>query len=62
MRYSKTFKAKMVQKLADPRGLTAGELAQEVGVHQTTLSRWLREAGRVADRDICSFPTIPGDP
>ena len=52
MRYSETFKAKMVQKLADPRGPSAGQLAQEVGVPQTTLSRWLREAGRVGGRDV----------
>ena len=49
MRYSDAFKAKMVRKLAAPQGPTANQLAQEVGVHQTTLSRWLREAGTVAD-------------
>lgn len=49
MLYSDSFKAKMVQKLADPHGPTATELAREVGVHQTTLSRWLRQAGRVAE-------------
>ena len=30
----------MVQKLADPRGPSANQLAQEVGVPQSTLSRW----------------------
>ena len=59
MPYSTAFKAKMVQKLADPRGPTAGQLAQEVGVHQTTLSRWLREAGRVADRDVLILSSHP---
>ena len=37
----------MVQQLADPWGPSANQLAKEVGVHQSTLSRWLRAAGRV---------------
>ena len=44
--YSESFKAKMVQKMAAPGGPSANALAQEVGIHQSTLSRWLR-AGRV---------------
>ncbi len=44
--YSEAFKAKMVGKLAAPGGPSANALAQEVGIHQSTLSRWLR-AGRV---------------
>jgi transposase-like protein len=39
----------MVERLAGPRGTSANALAEEVGVHQSTLSRWLREAGTVAD-------------
>jgi transposase len=62
MPYSDAFKATMVQKLAGPRGPTATQLAREVGVHQTTLSRWLRQAGRVATQDVlllCDHPRRP---
>jgi transposase-like protein len=34
----------MVQRLAGPKAVPANQLAQEVGVHQSTLSRWLRDA------------------
>ena len=44
MQYSDAFKAKMVQKLSGPKAMSAAALAQEVGVSQPTLSRWLREA------------------
>lgn len=37
----------MIQKLTSPRGPSVDELAAKVGVHQTTLSRWLREATTV---------------
>ena len=40
--YSETFKAQMVQKMLAPGGPSANALAQEVGIHQSTLSRWLR--------------------
>lgn len=46
--YSQAFKAEMVKKLATPGGPSASTLADEVGVHQSTLSRWLREADTVA--------------
>jgi transposase len=45
--YSEAFKAKMVQRLARPGGPSANVLAASIGVSQPTLSRWLREAGRV---------------
>jgi len=44
MQYSETFKSQMVQKLTRPGGPSANALSGEVGVHQSTLSRWLREA------------------
>jgi len=44
MNYSETFKAQMVQKLTYPGGPSATGLSREVGVHQCTLSRWVREA------------------
>ena len=46
MSYATGFKASMVQKLATPGGPSATQLAEEVGVPQSTLSRWLRQAGR----------------
>jgi transposase len=45
MQYSESFKATMVQKMV--AGRSASSLSQEVGVNQPTLSRWLREAGRL---------------
>jgi transposase len=55
MKYSKEFKATMVQKLADPSGPSATRLATEVGIHQATLSRWLREAGRINGSTVVPF-------
>lgn len=42
--YSTVFRSKMVRRLAAPGGPSANALAEEVGISQTTLSRWLREA------------------
>lgn len=42
--YSEAFKSKMVQRMMGPRALTASALAEEVGLNQSTLSRWLRAA------------------
>jgi transcriptional regulator with XRE-family HTH domain len=36
----------MIQKLRSPRGPSAVELAEKVGVHHGTLSRWLKERAR----------------
>ena len=43
MNYSNGFRARMVQRMAGPESISAFKLAEEIGVHQTTLSRWLRE-------------------
>jgi len=40
--YSERFRARVVQQLLAPNGKTAGELARELGVSQSTLSRWRR--------------------
>lgn len=48
MKYSERFKSKMVQKMATPGGPSASALSREVGVHQSTLSCWLRQAGKVS--------------
>ncbi len=47
MEYPEKFKAKMVQKLTAPGAPSATALSEEVGVAQPTLSKWVREAGRV---------------
>lgn len=51
--YSERFKARMVERMLGERRVSANALSKEVGVGQPTLSRWLREAGRlepVSDR------------
>lgn len=45
MKYSAAFKAKMVQKMLG--GRSASSLAEETGMHQPTLSKWLRDASSV---------------
>ena len=45
MLYTKGFKERMVRKLAAADGPSATRLAREVSVPQSTLSRWLRQAG-----------------
>ena len=45
MKYSEAFKEKMVEKMAGVNGRSANSLSEEVGVHQSTLSRWLDQAG-----------------
>lgn len=52
MEYSESFKTKMVQKMLPPNGRSAGALAEETGLPQPTLSRWLREAGKVGVMNI----------
>lgn len=42
--YSAAFRTKMVQRLVGPKAVSANQLSQEVGIHQSTLSRWLRDA------------------
>lgn len=43
-RYSEKVKASMIRKLLTRPGLSAVALAQETGIPQQTLSRWLRES------------------
>ena len=47
MNYSNGFKARMVQRMAGPEGISARALSEEVGVTRPTLSRWLRMARTV---------------
>lgn len=48
MQYSSKFKARMVQRMARPDGISATALSHEVGVPQSTLSRWLAAASTVS--------------
>ena len=45
--FSDAFKARVVQRLVGPRAMSANALAEEVGVSQESLSRWLRAARSV---------------
>jgi transposase len=45
--YSTAFKSRMLRRLIGPDAVSANALAQEVGVGQTLLSRWLRESRTV---------------
>ena len=42
--YSLAFKQKMIQRLTGKDALSASQLAQQTGVRQQNLSRWLEEA------------------
>lgn len=44
-KYSETFKAEMVRRMSPPNAIPAIRLAEEVGVHHSTLSRWRHDAG-----------------
>jgi transposase-like protein len=45
--YSEDFKKTAVAKMATPGGRSATSLSQELGVSQSSLSRWLRESATV---------------
>ena len=45
--YSEDFKKTVVAKMAAPGGRSATSLSQELGVSQSSLSRWLRERATV---------------
>lgn len=47
MNYTESFKAKMVQRMTPPDAMSAMRLSKEVGVSQSQLSRWLRDARSV---------------
>jgi transposase len=42
--YSAAFRSRMVARLVGPNAITATALGKETGLHQATLSRWLKEA------------------
>lgn len=45
--YPPALRAKMVKKLLGPNPVSVSTLSEETGIHQTTLSRWMREAANV---------------
>lgn len=45
--YTDVMKARMIKRMTGPRAVTATALAEQTGIPQPTLSRWLREAGTV---------------
>lgn len=47
MLYSETVKARMLRRLVGPGAVSANVLARDSGISQSTLSKWLREAGSV---------------
>jgi transposase-like protein len=49
MEYPQSFKEAMVRKMTAPGRKPTVDLAAEMGLHPSTLSRWVREAGRVGD-------------
>jgi transposase len=46
--YTEGFRARMIERMTGPGAISANALSKDVGIHQPTLSRWLREAGSVA--------------
>lgn len=45
--YSESIRAKMIMRMTGPNPMTARAVERETGITQPTLSRWLREAGRL---------------
>ena len=56
MEYPEVVKARMVRKMAGPAAWSATALADETGIPQPTLSRWLREAGSVTGVNTAKKP------
>ena len=54
--YSAAFKSRTLQRLVGPQAISANALAQEVGVAQNSLSRWLRESRNVEGMTPSSNP------
>lgn len=57
MEYPEVVKARMVRKMAGPAACSATALADETGIPQPTLSRWLREAGSVTGVSKAKTPS-----
>jgi len=62
MEYSQGFKARMLQRMNGPEAITATALGREVGVAQSTLSRWNRQAATIvamSKDDKSDHPGLP---
>ncbi len=59
--YSEEFKRSTVAKMATPGGRSATSLSQELGISQSTLSRWLRERATVGLKGEGMGPRRPED-
>ena len=62
MEYPEVVKARMVYRMAGPAKQSATALAEETGIPQPTLSRWLREAGSVASVSKSKKPPASKSP
>jgi len=47
--YKDAFKEAMVKKMIGPTAMSAAALAEQAGVAQTTLSRWLKQYGNISE-------------
>ena len=70
--YSAKFRERMVRKMMGPREKSASALSKEVGISQSTLSRWLRVSvpavvvgfahvtvAQVGDSSTAQFAEVP---
>jgi transposase-like protein len=48
VKYTESFKAKMVQRMLPPNGRSANALSRETGVNQASLSRWLKHTRKLS--------------
>jgi len=48
-KYSEVVKESMVKRMTSPGGLSAVRLSQEVGIAHQTLSRWVKEYGKLGE-------------
>ena len=54
MQYPERFKQRMIERMTGVGAMSAGALSEEVGVAQSTLSYWLRQAA-VAGSSPCTL-------
>ncbi|QDV07250.1 Transposase [Planctomycetes bacterium Poly30] len=50
-KYSNGLKARMIQRMTGPEGISANALSRSVGISQSTLSQWVRERSLDGMRD-----------
>jgi transposase-like protein len=62
LNYSDSLKARMITRLTGPGRMSALALSRDVGIAQSTLSRWLREAGSIGVMSKKKTDPIPQSP